>query len=860
MVVWLGASLAWLLGVALRLLADGLPSAMGALLGMGLGTLGVLVAWRLWRPSVGRLTPGKRRLWGVACLWSGLLLLAWGSTGWRAHLRQPQATPLAWQHGEVGVEVRVVGLPQERQGRWRFEAQVLRWLHPQAVDTAADTAADIAADTWPDHLQLHMAAPGGDAGLRAGQLWRLTARLHPPDGLFNPGLRSATLLPFARGVQAVGQVRAGAVRLPDDLADPPGTWLSWQLRVDRLRQDVRERLVRHLGPSREAGILAGLSMGDQAAIPSADWEVLRRSGTAHLVSISGAHVAMLGVLCAWAVRRAWSAAPMLARRLPAPLVGAWVAMWVSTAYAWFSGWGVPAQRTVWMMAVAVGLLTLGRRWPWALTWLLCAAIVSAFDPWSLCVPGFWLSFVAVGVLLASGLAPMEAGSVQQAPASGRWWQAARRSTRELLQTQRLVAVALTPVALVCFQQVSVVGVAVNLVAVPVFTALITPLALAGALWSGCWDAGAWVVGWVWVGLQGASDWPWAVLQTPELPAWVAVSGVLASFALALPGRWRWRGLAWPFLLPFLVLPDAWQLVPPPPPGRFTMIAADVGQGGAVLVRTARHALLFDTGARRPDGSDVGERVLLPLLRALGVGRLDELVISHEDIDHVGGAASLLNGIDVRALRTTLEAGHPLLQQAAMRSPVVPHTSCEAGASWVWDGVSFEVLHPFGRRVPGEPDNARSCVIRVQASLDGSGRAPASLLLTGDIEAPQEQALLEARGAAGLRSTVLIVPHHGSRTSSSRAWLQAVEPVQAVVQAGVRNRDGHPHALVMDRHRELGVAVATSPRCGAHIWRSDEAERTQEAPHEGRPRLGRCWREGQQRHWELGAGSSVVGRP
>lgn len=843
MVVWLGASLAWLLGVAWRLQADGLPSAWGAGLGMAAGALAVFSAWGGWRRVRGGRSPQAARLrWVVLGLWGGLLLLAWGSTGWRAHLRLLPALA-TWQQGEVLAEVRVVGLPQERQGRWRFEAQVLRWLHPLSVDA------------WPEHLQLHMTIQDDAVGLRAGQVWRVPVRLHPPDGLSNPGMRSATLLPFARGVQAVGQVRVGALRLPDAQAEAPGTALAWQLRVDRLRQATRERLVRHLGPSREAGILAGLSIGDQAAIPPADWEVLRRSGTAHLVSISGAHVAMLGVLCAWAVRRAWSAAPMLARRLPAPMVAAWAATGVSTGYAWLSGWGVPAQRTVWMMVVAVCLMTLGRRWPWALIWLLCAAIVSAFDPWSLCMPGFWLSFVAVGVLLASGLAPGDAAPLHAA-GSGRGWQGVRRSARELLQTQRLVALALTPVALVCFQQVSVVGVGVNLVAVPVFTALITPLALAGALWPVCWDVGAWLIGWMWVGLRGAAELPWAVLHAPELPVWVAVAGVLAAFALALPGRWRWRGLAWPFLLPFVMLPDAWQLVPPPPPGRFTLVAADVGQGGAVLVRTARHTLLFDTGARRPDGSDLGERVLLPLLRALGVDRLDELVISHEDIDHVGGAASLLQGMEVLALRTTLEAGHPLLQQAAARSPVVPHIGCEAGASWAWDGVRFEVLHPLGRRAAGESDNARSCVIRVQAAPDGSGRPAASLLLTGDIEAPQEQALLQAWGAAGLRSTVLVVPHHGSRTSSSLAWLQAVAPVQAVVQVGARNRDGHPHASVMSRHGDLGVAVSTSPRCGAHIWRSDEAERADGPPHPGRPRLGRCWREGQRRHWEPGASGSA----
>ncbi|HEY0957361.1 MAG TPA: ComEC/Rec2 family competence protein, partial [Roseateles sp.] len=270
-------------------------------------------------------------------------------------------------------------------------------------------------------------------------------------------------------------------------------------------------------------------------------------------------------------------------------------------------------------------------------------------------------------------------------------------------------------------------------------------------------------------------------------------------ALRLPWRLRLAGAA-------MLLPLLWPVVPRPPPGEFELLAPDVGQGNAVLLRTAGHALLFDTGPAYAPGADAGERVLLPLLRSLGVRRLDLLVLSHRDIDHVGGAATLLQGLPVSELRSSLEPGHPLLRTGPRE------TRCEAGQHWTWDGVRFDVLHPLPAHYEaGLKSNDLSCVLRITAA---SGRRA---LLLGDLEAAQERAL--AGREPDLRADVLLVPHHGSKTSSSAELLAAVQPRVALVQAGYRSRFGHPALPVLRRYQAAGVYVVSSPACGAWRWYS-----------------------------------------
>ena len=318
---------------------------------------------------------------------------------------------------------------------------------------------------------------------------------------------------------------------------------------------------------------------------------------------------------------------------------------------------------------------------------------------------------------------------------------------------------------------------------------------------------------------------------------------------SLPLPWRVRWLAVPLVLPLL-----WPAVQRPDHGVFELLAADIGQGTAVLVRTHGHLLVYDSGPQYTVDSDAGQRVLLPLLRARGEPRIDMLLLSHRDTDHVGGATSLLAGHPVAALRSSLEPGHALLLQAAQLG--LPHTGCAAGQRWDWDGVRFELLHPLAADLPGADrdaaspaasikPNALSCVLRV---LDAQGR---SALLTGDIETAQEAALLQRLGGdpanpanPTLASTVLLVPHHGSRTSSSAAFLDAVQPRTAVVQAGYRSRYGHPAPDVLLRFTERGITVVRSDQCGAWQWQDGAS---------------RCTRQVRRRywHWTVPVGGAIV---
>ena len=495
---------------------------------------------------------------------------------------------------------------------------------------------------------------------------------------------------------------------------------------------------------------------------------------------------------------------------------------LATGYSLFSGWGVPAQRTVWMLAT-VGLLRLsGRRWPWPQVWLLACAVVVTIDPWALLQAGFWLSFVAVGVLFATDAGTHDATHADPAgpPAraaatrgSAAWLLA---SAVGLLREQWVITLALTPLTLLLFGQVSVVGLLANALAIPWVTLVVTPLALAGAVLAPVWDVAAWAVQALGVYLAWLAALPFATISAPAPPVWAGAAGVLGGVLLAMRLPWPARLLGVPLLLPVLL----WQ-APRPAPGQFELLAADIGQGNAVIVRTAAHTLVYDAGPRYSPESDAGHRVLVPLLRALDE-RVDMLMLSHRDTDHTGGAAAVLAMQPQAALVSSLEDGHELqLLRASQR--------CVAGQHWRWDGVAFEVLHPApDDYAAAAKPNAMSCVLRVS-----NGERTA--LLVGDLEQPQEARLL-AQGVLA-KVDLLLVPHHGSKTSSSRAFLQVLQPSVALVQAGYRNRFGHPAAVVLERYRQLGVPVIDSPHCGAARWRSDQAPRVE------------CEREVAPRYWQ-----------
>lgn len=833
-VQWVAVLLAWLAGVGVQLSQASAVDSRGAMLAVFGAPVVALLAW-WWAPPSWR-SGWRPGLTGCAVAFA----VGWGWTQWQAVDRLWQRWPDAWSDQAVILTGRVVALPQNQPWGQRFEVEVIaiehagrqwhggqRWQLPGVAAPA----------TCPQRISLSWPEPpvkrrGGGATppprVVPGEVWRWTARLSAPQGMSNPGGFDAEQWMFAHDLRAQGKVVSPIDGRPALLLRPVQWWSAGWL--ERWRMRLRDHALEQVRDRQVAGLVVGLTIGEQSAITPKDWEVLRDTGTAHLAAISGTHVTMMGWLVSLVVGRWWRRSWARMHWVPAPVASRVAALLGALLYAFVSGWGVPAQRTVVMLAVVTALRLSSRRWPWPLILLLAGMVVTVLDPWALLQAGFWLSFAAVGLLMLSG-------GDARVGADLPWHRRLLMAARGLWRSQWVAFVGLAPLSLVFFQQVSLVGLLANAVCIPLFTLVITPLAMFGLACEPVWQVLTPLVHVTMGGLAWLAEWQWAFVSGAAVHGWAAALGLAAGAWMLAPLPWRWRLMGLPAMLP-LVWPTSWsQPLPRPPDGHMSVLAVDIGQGTAVLVRTARHTLLFDAGPKTSPESDAGQRILVGLLRWVGVGQLDVLMVSHGDADHVGGAASVVKAVGVLALHSSLRPQHELLQVPDVRGKRPPHTDCAAGQGWEWDGVRFDVLQPSRADWAVREtlsDNDMSCVLRVQAQ--GARR---SLLLTGDVEKRQEAALVSRLGAE-LSSEVLMVPHHGSRTSSTTPFLDAVRPRVAVIQAGARNRYGHPHATVVSRYEAQQVAVVQTSQCGAWHWRTDRG---------GPEDAAVCWRDARPRYWQ-----------
>lgn len=688
-----------------------------------------------------------------------------------AHLRLAERLAPELEGRDIEVVGIVAGLPAVGERSLRFE------FEPEAA--AAGLPGKILlswyrSPFYEEEASIPPAAqpPPAVAPPQPGERWRFTVRLRRPHGNLNPHGFDYEAWLLERGLGATGYVRPGKESIPEKL----GARNSFADRVERLRASVRDRFKRVLGETPASGALAALAVGDQRSITAEEWRLYNRTGVTHLMSISGLHVTLVSGLCAWLAIWLWRRSAFLMLRLPARKAGAAAAIAGAFGYTLVAGFAVPAQRTFWMVTMVALALWSGRIAAPVRVLALALGVVLAFDPWAVLSPGFWLSFGAVALIF---LVANENHTM----------------TRQWLQVQWAITLGLAPAALFLFAQVSVVGPLANAVAIPVVSAVVTPLALLAAAipWDGLLLAAAWLMEWLLQFLEWCAALPAAVWQQ-HAPALWSVLLALAGVAWLLAPRglpWRATGLA--LMLPAVALPP-----PAPAPGEAWITTLDVGQGLAVLVRTANRALLYDAGPAFGGDTDSGERIIAPYLRAAGVQRLDAMIVTHNDRDHAGGALSVVENFEVGALLSSLPAGHPLL------GTVAGPQRCAAGTAWEWDGVRFAILHPEGAAARAKKSNDLSCVLKVSAG----GR---SMLLTSDIETPAEAELL-ARDAGALAVDVLLVPHHGSRTSSTAAFLSAAGASAAVVPVGYRNRFGHPAAEVLDRLS--GMTLLRTDRDGA----------------------------------------------
>ncbi|MFC6672486.1 DNA internalization-related competence protein ComEC/Rec2 [Marinobacterium aestuariivivens] len=622
--------------------------------------------------------------------------------------------------------------------------------------------------------------------LRPGDIVELDVRLKPPRGLWNPGAFDYERWALARGIDAGGYVRAWHGRRGH----------GWS--IDRWRAALAARLYRGIEDPSVSALARALLLGDRNGLDSGDWEQLRRTGTVHLLVVSGLHIGIL-VGVGWLLGRG------LCRLFPADrapavmlrLVPVLTALLLSGVYVLLAGSGLATQRA-WMMAAA---LLLSGFWLRPLSvwqrWWLALGLVLTTHPLAAQEAGLWLSFGAVAILL---LLSME--------------RSRQRLWRRLLRVQLAVFCLMAPLLLGWFAQLSLIGPLVNVVAIPLLPLLIlglVPLLL--GLWSGvAWPVELYVltVGWLWDGLGWLAHWPGAALMLPVAPWPLLAFALVAALVLVLPLGPRPRLAALSiWLLALFLVPS------PASTDRFRVWVFDVGQGLAVLVEAGGRRLLYDTGPAYVSGNAAFERAVLPYLQRNGIERLDRLVISHADNDHAGGRAQVLQWLDVGRRET----GSPALRARE------GYGVCRAGQQWRWGEVRFRYLHGG----EGVNENDRSCVLLIEA---GDCR----LLLTGDIEAPVERRLVDRGQLQPV--TWLVASHHGSRSSSIAPFLQILRPGVGLFSAGYLNPYGHPAAEVVERFRRFGIETLNTAEAGAIELR---------AVRDGQCRL-RAWRDAKKRYW------------
>jgi len=700
---------------------------------------------------------------------------------WRASSLLEVALPAQWEGRDLTVTGVISGIPQVRERGLSF------YFRMEGVE------AEDKFHRLPLRVRLNWY--GQPPPLRAGERWRLRVRLKQPRGFMNPGGFDYEGWLFHQGIRATGYVRDGprgsragnAAERPHQRLAAAASW-HWHGWRQALYEKVRDVLEDH--PFK--GMVAALALGERQGITTDQWTVLRGTGTTHLMAISGLHVGLVAGLAFWLVRRLWSCSAWLTLRLAAPRAAALGALLAAACYAALAGFAIPTQRALIMVAVAMAAVFSCRRFRPGDILALALAGVLLLDPLAVMAVGFWLSFGAVAVILyAMGGRPA--------------W---RRGWHQWGRLHWVAGLGIAPLTLLFFQQQALTAPLANFVAVPWVSLLVVPLVLLGAcllvvvpaLGELLLQTGALLLAWLWPLLSWFAALP-AGQWFHAPPLWAAGMGVVGLAWLLAP-----RGLPARWLGLLMLLPLFFHKPARPPEGAVWFTLLDVGQGLAAVVQTRDHVLVYDTGPRYSARFDTGAAVVVPFLRSQGIRRVDRLLLGHGDNDHIGGAASLLRALPVGEVLSSVPGKVETRVLASLEEKGGPVSAafCRAGHSWQWNEVVFDILHPPADG--GLRGNDASCVLKVSAGKW-------AVLLSGDIERRAEAVLVRRHGDA-LAAQVLVAPHHGSRTSSGAAFIDAVAPAYVLFPVGYRNRYGLPAREVLTRYRLRGVTTLDSARHGA----------------------------------------------
>ena len=699
-----------------------------------------------------------------------------------AHWRLSDSLPPQWEQQDIQIVGVVANLPHriDRSTRFLFDVE-------HVITDGAVVPKGIVLSWYPNQ------ASGLDETppiVKAGQRWQFTVRLKQPHGNANPHGFDYEAWALERDIRAMGYVRPSVDnQLLSSWVNSPHYW------IEHLREIIQQRFDKKLPDHAYVGVLKALAVGDQNMIPRDQWDIFMRTGTIHLMAISGLHITLVSSLVFMAVYGAWRCHSGLVLRLPARRAAVIAGLIAAFCYAVLSGFAIPAQRTLYMLIVVAIAVWNGKAissvtvLSWALLWVVL------FDPWATLAAGFWLSFGAIAIIMW-----VTVGRIGRVHWLTSW-----------MRIQWAITLGLIPLLLIMFPQISLVSPIANAFAIPLVSFLVVPLTLLATIpaFDFMLPFAHEAMNLVMTALHWLNEMPQATWQQHAPPLWTILIAIAGIGWMLLPGGFGWgffSGFPARWIGVVALFPMFLEQPTRPHAGEFWLTVLDVGQGLAVVARTRDHTLLFDTGPRF-GVTDSGNRIIVPFLRGEGIRKLDTLIVSHADLDHSGGALSVLSAIPVNTLISSLNDDHPIALATGKHEKNYP---CRRGHAWHWDGVQFEMLHPSEVKQGRKTTNARSCVLKI-TSIHGS------VLLPSDIGGSDESELLR-EVSDKLPATVLIAPHHGSHTSSTQAFVEKVNPALTVFPVGYHNRYQHPRDAVLARYRMIDSNLLRTDADGAILLR------------------------------------------
>lgn len=723
-----------------------------------------------------------------------MLVVGFCITSLVASSQLSHAFPTELEGKSLQLDGTVVSLvDKSEQGiRFLFKADDSELLDTKSSAVNADS---VLAQQWSGLVRLGVYQ--NPPPIKAGERWRLEVRLKRPNGFANPSGFDYEKWLFSQGIMATGYVRSSSVNKRIETAP----WYS----IHAWRAQIYDQITRLVTREESQAIMLALTIADKNLLSTEQWDTLRATGTNHLMAISGLHIGLVagfGVLLIWAI---WWCFPQLSLWIPQRIAGSVLGVLLATVYALLAGFTIPTQRALVMVIVA--LVLMAYRYHYSPSRVLALAMIAVilWDPLAVMSVGFYLSFAAVGFILWTLSRSVQAPKFQ------------------MLRLQVALSLLMLPLGLLFFGEGSLVSPVANLIAIPWVSLIVVPFSLLAVVLATINETLALFVfqfvalhlDGLFVVLDALAALPHATVHFSHLPLWLSLGILLAGILWLLPRGLTWRYTAGLLLLPLLL----YQVVRPSQSGDFWLTVLDVGQGLSIVVETSGHALVYDTGDKTSDSFDLGRMVLVPYLQHRAIESIDALIISHDDRDHSGGLQSVLKMMSVERFYSSREG---LISERR-------NLLCEQGESWQWDGVQFEFLHPL-EDAEGS-DNDLSCVLKISNDEQ-------SVLLTGDIHKKAEKSLLKL-SPDQLQSSIVLMPHHGSNSSSTKAFIKAVNPKWALASAGYRSRYRHPHPKVLARYNDTGVSVLSTALHGALQFRVENSKKLVR-PITYRQRQARFW--------------------